>query len=210
MTISLKKITQNDTQKLQAALDVTSYIQQTTLHQGWLPPLWHKLLQLQTIPHLLCTRWSLPRHKCPQQKWTLIVHPQFTTSHNPLHRNTSSSPFFHPSKPAPSLIAEAKQKLSEFQVPCGYCKLFLASLPCCKGRCPYRHECLWCPGSHTAAQEKMSLLCLLVIMGFYMCMMKWCQLVDMCSFMWNFTRVYITKYVSKTKMFIQLCFCLLC
>ena len=44
-----------------------------------------------------------------------------------------------------------KQKLFDFQVPFGYCKLFLSSLPCYKGRCPYRHECPWCPDSHAAA-----------------------------------------------------------
>ena len=49
-----------------------------------------------------------------------------------------------------SLVAEAKGRLSRFLVPMGYCKLFLASLPCYERTCPYIHSCLWCNQQHSA------------------------------------------------------------
>ena len=57
----------------------------------------------------------------------------------------------HPIQPKQnSLVAEAKGRLSRFLVPVGYCKLFLASLPCYECTCLYIHSCLWCNQQHSA------------------------------------------------------------
>ena len=68
--------------------------------------------------------------------------------------NTTSRPTFprphlqgSQVKPHPSL-SEARAKLREFNIPRGYCYLFLASLPCYEKQCTYKHLCPLCGAKH--------------------------------------------------------------
>ena len=151
MTISLKNPTQNDTQKLQAALDMTSYMHHINKLHSTNADFLHYDTSFRSYKQYNHISFAHVDHCLVTDAHNRNKPSQFTTSHNALQRNSTSAPFSRRSKPGPSLIAEAKQKLAELQVPFGYCKLFLASLPCYKGRCPYRHECSWCSGSHAAA-----------------------------------------------------------
>ena len=51
-------------------------------------------------------------------------------------------------KTHPSLVAEARSKLRDHDIPRGYCYLFLASLPCYKKQCQYKHNCPYCGAKH--------------------------------------------------------------
>ena len=51
-------------------------------------------------------------------------------------------------KTHPSLVAEARSKLRDHDIPRGYCYLFLASLPCYEKQCQYKHNCPYCGAKH--------------------------------------------------------------
>ena len=54
--------------------------------------------------------------------------------------------------PSAAMLSEAKTKLGQYDIPKGYCNLFLAAMPCFEGTCPFKHVCPFCNGKHTAAQ----------------------------------------------------------
>ena len=70
----------------------------------------------------------------------------------PSTSNTISQFQNHRNAPSQAIRNEAKSKLAIYDIPGGYCHLFMASMPCYEGTCQYKHCCPFCNAKHPVAQ----------------------------------------------------------
>ena len=151
MYIALKNPTLADTQKSDLALAMIQYMHHINhLHSRRADFLFYdtnfrQYLQYNPTPFSAVDHCLVTEAQSRGQSHANHSTPHFTQrQHSAMPRPPATS------QPRSSYIAEARAKLRGYQIPTGYCYVFLAALPCYEGKCLYKHLCPWCNARHSA------------------------------------------------------------